>query len=718
MVPSVFGRVLLFGGLIAAFAPVLGASGPTFWVIGTTAELLKGTSEGVLIDRNGTITAGPRLTNLLTSTPAQIWCLAAGQDDTLWAGTGGDGRVIRVRSGQREESVFDADENNVFAIAIAGTRVYAATGPAGQVYVIEGNSPARPFFNPEEKYIWALAVDATGRLWVGAGNPAVIYRVDANGASQVVYRPPAAHVVSLLRDAGGRILAGTESPGRLYRFDANDRPFVILDSGLSELRAMALGANGTVYASALNRGEDSPAGGESSAVAAAMAAPPPSASTAPSAAPGTGTQGAHRSVIFKIDPNGSWESFWETQDLIYDIAAQNDGSLLVATGPEGRLYTVQADRQVFLHTGVDAKQITRLIPPSGRSTSVMATANPGRVIALGPSAQSPATYVSPVRDTKSASTWGAIRWEGGGPVVLYTRSGNTEKPDDSWSSWAGPYARKDGDTIQSPPARFLQWKAVLTPGNSTPAPQLTSVTTAYLTRNARPTVSSITVHPPGVVFQRPFTGEDGAIAGLDDATADARRPAGSDPNAPATPPLGRRMFQKGLQTIAWKGEDADGDRLTYSLLYRREGDSAWHDLKSGLNDPIFVWDTSSVADGRYIVKVVASDESANTPDRTLTGDRESDPIDVDNTPPVVTTEIARRAGGTRLVVRVHDAHSAILKVEYSLGGGSWQLIYPIDGLADSPDEQYEIPLANDTDAARVIIRATDVLQNVASQTVR
>lgn len=702
-------RALILAGLLSLAAAGLDASGPSFWVIGTTAALLKGTSDGVLIDRNGTISAGPRLTNLLTSAPAQIWSLVAGGGDTLWAGTGGDGRVIRIRPGQREETVFDAEENNVFALAVSGTRVYAATGPDGRVYVIEANGTARPFFDPEEKYIWALAVDSAGRLWVGAGNPAVIYRVDANGTGQAIYRPPAAHVVALARDASGRMLAGTESPGRLYRFDANDRPFVLLDSGLTELRAIAFGAGGVIYAAALNRGDDTASGGvELSSVAAAT--PPPSGSQ-PSGTGGS-TPAPHRSVIFKIDPNGSWESFWETQDLIYDIGVPADGNVLVSTGPEGRLYTVQQNREVFLHTGVDARQITRLLVPGGRTASVMATANPGRVITMGPSEQSPGTYVSPVRDTKSASTWGAIRWEAAGPVVLSTRSGNTEKPDDSWSEWSASYSKKDGEIIQSPPARFLQWKAVLTPASGSPAPQLTSVTVAYLTRNGRPSVTSVTVHPPGVVFQRPFTGEDNAIAGLDDAVADARRPPGGD--TPTTPTLGRRMFQKGLQTVAWKAEDADGDRLSYAVLYRREAESTWHELKAGLSDTIFAWDTTSMADGQYTVKIVASDEGANTPDRALSGDRESDPITIDNTPPTLAIETMRAAGGARLVVRVHDAQSAIQKVEYSIGGGAWKLIYPVDGLADSPDERYEIPLAAEADAARIIVRATDALQNVSS----
>jgi hypothetical protein len=232
------------------------ASGPVFWTVATAADFLRGTSDGVFVSRDGVLTAGPQVTNRLTSTPAQIWSLAESTDGTLWAGTGGDGRLLRVRPGQAEETAFDAEESNIFAVAVSGTRVYAATSPDGRVYVLDGAAPARPFFDPQEKYIWALSAGPDGRLWVGAGNPAVIYRVDASGTGQAVYRPPAAHVVTLGRDSAGRLLAGTESPGRLYRLAGDDRPFVLLDAGMTELRATAATAAGVVFAAAVTRGDD------------------------------------------------------------------------------------------------------------------------------------------------------------------------------------------------------------------------------------------------------------------------------------------------------------------------------------------------------------------------------------------------------------------------------------------------------------------------------
>ncbi len=404
----------------------------------------------------------------------------------------------------------------------------------------------------------------------------------------------------------------------------------------------------------------------------------------------------------------------KTSDLIYDLTAADDGSVLIATGPDGRLYRLERGREIVLVTGVDARQITRFAgrPRAGARTASFATANPGRVLAPGAGDQSPATFTSAVRDSKNIAAWGLVRWESAGAVSLFTRSGNTEVPDDSWSDWTGPHVARQGEAIKSPPARFLQWKAVLTRPAGADAPQVTSVTVAYLPRNARPVIASVTVHPPGVVFQRPYSSDEGAIAGLDDVTADARRPPG-DPAQPAPAP-GRRMFQKGLQTLAWKAEDPDGDRLTYTLQYRREGESTWRDLRSGLLDSLFVWDTTSVPDGRYVVRVLASDSPTNAAERALSGERDSDAIEIDNTPPQITTDVTRQDAVTRLAVRVRDAQSPIQKMEYSVEGGAWQLVYPVDGLADSPDERYEIVLPAGVDPARVVLRATDQLQNVSS----
>jgi hypothetical protein len=228
------------------------------------------------------------------------------------------------------------------------------------------------------------------------------------------------------------------------------------------------------------------------------------------------------------------------------------------------------------------------------------------------------------------------------------------------------------------------------------------------------------VHPPGVVFQKPFSTGDAEIAGFDGITADRRaalaaQTAQLSAASGGNPPLGRRGYEKGLQTFLWKAEDGNDDELQYDVQYRREGETSWKLLKRGLTDPLFVWDTTSVPNGTYVIRVVASDAPANPPGSALTGDRESESFDIDNSPPTITVSGVRRDGAATVVAfSVRDDHSAVRRVEYSLDADRWRAIYPKDGIADSTFEQFELRLDGDTNGRAVIIRAEDAMENVAT----
>jgi hypothetical protein len=254
-------------------------------------------------------------------------------------------------------------------------------------------------------------------------------------------------------------------------------------------------------------------------------------------------------------------------------------------------------------------------------------------------------------------------------------------------------------------------------------PVLTSVTAAYLPRNLRPEVHAITVHPAGTVFQRPFSSGEMEIAGFEDNTSDGRQPVAPSTSSAAatslaasgTPALGRRIYQKGLQTFVWKAEDQNTDRLQFDVFYRREGETAWKPLKRGLWDPIFVWDTTSVPDGTYFVKVAASDSASNSPGNALVGELESVNFDIDNTPPRIEVQTpARGASKTTIAFAVRDEQSPVQRVEYSLDASRWQVAYPRDGIPDSRREEFEVTLGETAGARSVIIRATDAMNNIAT----
>lgn len=734
-------RPLLAALFLCAAAAGVHAALPTFWQVSTEAEFLQGDVENLSIDAYGRLTLGPATTTVYESSAPFLWTLVIAPDGSLFVGSGNEGQVYRVDASGRGSVFFDAEELEVHAIALEpGGGMYAATSPDGKIYKVDAAGAGTVFFDPPDRYVWSLAVDRAGNVFAGTGDKGIIYKIGQDGRGAPFYQTKAAHVMSLAFDREGRLLAGTESPGRVFQIDASGKPFVLLDSPYNEIHTLRVDAGGNIYAAAVS-GRGAPAQDRPPVQMPELAPAQPIASVsaevtsitivadsstaiagpAPQAAP-RGNQGPGAGAVYRIMPDGAWDLVWQLrEDAPYDLAFDSDGTVLVATGNEGKVYRLSGDpMQPTLVTRALVQQVTALIPDrTGRI--LFATSNPGKVLRLSAERADRGTYTSDVRDAQAVAAWGAIKWQGLAPagttLEIATRAGNTRTPDETWSDWSKVYTDATGSPIASPRARYLQWRAVLTAGRSQ-GPVLTSVTAAYLPRNARPRVTAITIHPPGTVFQRPFPTGDPEIAGFEGDTPDRRAAAqnqgggGVGANAPA---LGRRAYQKGLLTFVWRAEDENRDELRYDVLYRREGETAWKPLKRALTDPILVWDTTSVPNGRYVVQIVVSDLPANPPETALTGSMDSTTFEIDNLPPVVTVAAVRREGSrTVIAFDVRDADSAVQKVEYSLDGDRWQTIYPRDGIADSRIEQFELMLEGDTAARGVIIRATDSLNNITS----
>jgi len=716
---------------VAAMAAV-----PTFWQVSTETEFLKGEVENLSVDTYGRLTLGPAATALYESNAPFLWTLVTAADGTVYAGSGNEGQVFRITPDGKSSMFFDSEELEVHAIALApGGGLYVGTSPDGRIYKLDAAGKATPFFDPADRYIWSLVVDRSGNVFAATGDKGVIYKITPDGKGAPFYQTKATHAIALAIDSQGRLIAGTESPGRVFQIDANGKPFVLLDSSYNEIHQLRVDPNGVIYAAAI-RGRG-PSGGAASPpdqpTDTTAAVPIPSVSTeitaiaivdsAPVSTTSTATtpppaRGQSVGAIFRILPDGSSDQIWDSrEDTPYDIAFEPGGGLLVATGNKGKIYRLSGDPfQPTLVTRANAEQVTTL--GTGRDGRIVfTTSNPGKVFRLSAERAEKGTYTSDVRDATTVAAWGALKWQSAGPagtkVEISTRSGNTRTPDETWSDWSAPYSSADGSAITSPRARYLQWRAVFTAAKNE-APLLTSVTAAYLPRNVRPRVTSITIHPPGTVFQRPFP-TDPEIAGFEGDTPDRRATAQAQGNPTNTSPnIGRRSYEKGLLTFVWRAEDDNRDELSYDVQYRREGETAWKLLKRGLTDPILVWDTTSVPNGRYILRIVASDAPSNSPTTALTGAMESNAFEIDNAPPVITVTSVRREGArTTIAFDVRDDQSSVQKADYSLDGNRWQTIYPKDGIADSRFEQFELVLEGDA-VRGVIVRAADALNNVAS----
>jgi sugar lactone lactonase YvrE len=726
-------------GIVVAAAAALQASSPKFFQAGTQADFLRGDVSNLSIDNRGQLVLGPA-TELVYETAAPfLWSVVPGADGSIFIGTGNDGRVFKVDPQGKGAPFFDSAELEAHALAPAPDGgLYVGSSPDGRIYKVDRGGASTTFFEPGEKYIWALATDARGNLYAATGEKGVIFKIGPDGKGARFYEAKATHATSLAFDKAGNLLVGTGSPGRVLRVDPSGKAFVLLDSPFEEIRALRFDDKGALYAAAVS-GRPSSGGppridtSGPPGIAEPPNAPVPSVSVSteitavvvdvPGAASTSRADNrAARGAIYRIAPDGLWDQLWESrEDLPYDFAFDTDGRLIVGTGNKGKVYRLEGDPlQPTLLLGAGAQQVTAF-HRDARGRVYFATANPGKLFRLSPTRSQEGTYESEPRDAQTVATWGAISWRGATPsgarVEIVTRSGNTATPDDTWSPWSKPYGVAEGSPITSPNARYLQWRVTL--AGKADSPVLTSVTAAYLQRNLRPQVRSITVHPPGIVFQKPFSTGDPDLAGFDNQTTPERTltnaAMSSSQGSSGSPALGRRTYQQGLQTLVWRADDANGDDLSFNIHYRREGEASWKVLRRDLTDSILAWDTRTVPNGTYFVKVVASDTPSNAVGAALAGELESVAFEIDNTPPEIRVQATRVDNGKTVVsFDVTDDHSPIQRVEWSQDGLIWRPTFPTDGIADSKTERYEVVVEGQLGARGLAIRATDAMNNVAA----
>ena len=727
--------VLLLSALCVA-APRLFAAGPQTWRIEGARGFLEGELTSLSVDALGRLRLGPspRLVHDLAAPNA--WAVARDAKGALYLGTGNEGRVARV-SGDSGSVFFDSEELEAHAVAVGPDgRVYAGTSPDGAVYAIDAAGKAVRFFDPEEKYIWALAFDGAGQLYVATGGEGKVYKVGPDGRSSVFLATSDAHVLSLAFDSRGRLFAGTAPDGRVYRVDEQGRPFVVYDSPFREVRALAAASDGFVYVAAVD-GRPGEAARPSAATpaAGAGAAPvaevtvsesfsivPPGASApvavGAGAAEAAAAANAPRGAVLRMTPDGDVDMLWSsTEDVPHSLGALANGAVLVGTGDKGKVYQVRAAGEWTLVATLPAEQVTAIGRGAG-DDAIVVTSNPARVYALAGSAATRGTFVSKVKDAEAAARWGRVSWEGIAPagttVRVETRVGNTDRPDPTWTEWAESGGAAGARPAHADRARFCQVRVTLE-GRGGATPVVETVAAAYLQRNLPPEVKAITVHPPGEAFQKPISvSGDPEILGLVAESAGDRAAAAK--GGAASPPaiaFSRKLYQRGLRTISWQADDPNGDALSYDVVYRAVGDERWRTLRQGLDEPVIAWDTTTVPNGRYVVRVVASDAPANPPALATTTSRDSVSFEVDNTPPT----IAAAYDAARRVVRVEARdETAVRRLDFTVDGGRWEEVHPVDGIADAPEERYEIavPAAAGAAARMMVLRATDLLGNVST----
>ncbi len=720
-------HILILSALFTFYHIIpVAAGGPVFWRVNSRAEVEKGDARGISIADNGSMMLAPLLSEVFDTKQAYIWSAVADNTGNIFLGTGNEGRVFKVDAAGKGTLFYKASELSVMALAVdAKGNVYAGTSPDGKVYRIAPNGESKVFFDPKAKYIWALAFDQQGRLLVGTGDKGSIYRVNPDGSGEALIKTTQTNITALKVDSAGNIIAGTDPGGLILRISGDGKAFTLLDTQQREVRDLAFGRDGSVYALVLAESAGSGATNTSPPAAATPAIPTgdegvtitisdlqvlePSA-TSSVTAPVTGSTGAGqaKSVLYRIDPAGLGESIWDSRDAAaFAIAVDADDQVLVGTGQKGRIYSVKTSNQSMLLTQLPEAQTSRIVRAGNQFYA--AASNLGKLFRLNNETGGSGTYTSSIRDALTTANWGRVSWLGEGAVEVQTRSGNTATPDMTWSDWSAPITNQDGDAIKSPPARYLQWRATLKREGVTAAPRLREVSVSYLPRNLAPRITSLSVLPAGVTLQAAMP-----QAQIESTADPALIEATTGGAVMQIPP--RRVFQRGAVSLQWQGEDRNGDQIEYSVYYRNAAGGTFFELKTGLRDGYFTVDPNALPDGRYVFKVVASDGPSNPAGLALTDEQETEPVEIDNTPPAVSADAPRLNGNNvEILFRAADSTSIIRRAEYQIDGGQWRSVFPVDGIADSKREDFRVSVTlADRKPHVVAFRAFDANSNIGS----
>ena len=716
MPPPIRRKTVLLLGTCLAWLGSLGqglAVHPQRIVLDTYSDFALGSAEGVTVCEGGLLEPAPPV-ELLARLPAdQLWAILPESDGTVLVAASPEAKIFRIGRHREVTLLTSFHEHQIYSIARSPKgELFAATSPNGKIYRVPDKGEPVVYFDPKEKYIWGLLFAPDGTLYAGTGTSGKIYRIEGAQKGGLFCATGEAHVRCLAWEKPGTLLAGSAPRGLLLRILPGGRAVALADSEREEVNQIVVSPDGSLFFSAvgIRQPPRAPApppepGSTLTDLGGPSPAGEPQEFEEPPREPGKGlplglvrvTAPAPLSQLWMIDRSLVPRQVWGSRDLLYSLL-QTPSGLLAGTSGEGYLYRISPEGRSDRLLKIAAPAVQVAVTTASREL-LLGASNPARLFLAGGTAQPTGLYRSAPLDAEIFARWGRLQVEGTGSVEIRTRTGNSARPDASWYDWL---PAPDG-RCQNPPARYFQFELRLAQGSS-----VNRVQAVFLPYNLPPRIEKLQILPPGVAYSElPPPPAPLQARTIDQLLAQDRKPEPIDIFPPMSPRF-QAKEARGLRTAVWKAEDPDGDDLRYSVFYRTEREPGWHLLLKDLEEELFSWDTSGWPDGRYLLKIEASDARDNAPGDGLTGSLNSRSFLVDNTPPHIRI---LSSGEGKLRFRVSEDASGIRSVQISRDGREFFPIPPLDGILDSAEEEFETPLSR---GETLFLRAEDEAGNVTS----
>lgn len=692
-------RAMLLALLIAsAGVPALGSR--TLVFTEQVENLEAGETSGVAVSAQGRLFLSPRLVRVgelgTAGDPVHVWDMTADATGAVYLGTGPDGRVLRVSPTGRTTTFVTLDEPMVTALlALPDGHLLVAAAPGGRIYRVDADGRSELWCETEERYVWALAAGPGGMVYAGTGEGGMVLEIAPSGQRRVFFDSDDAHIVSLVALPDGGLLAGGAGLGLVYRLDRDGHARVLYDDALPEVSALAVESDGSVLAALvappapesrspalrIRLPDGTQVGGDSVTSfddeSAPMLRGVIEGLPAPEPRPGSATRGQ----LVRIHPSGAVTTLWRSSDEVPLALVAAGGRVLFGTGEPARLYRLEEGEDLARLSTLPEAQVTSLLG-QGRSV-LLATSNPATLYRMAGEAGDSGSFLSKPFDAGSPARWGSVRWQTTGTAGIgaevYTRTGNSEAPDETWSAWSPALTVPERSAIVNPDGRYLQWRARFA-GSHGDSARLSAVEVHYSPYNRPPRLREFYLDVP--------------------------QPAVSD-----------------TATLRWGTYDPDDDPVETSIEFRALPGGDWQPIADAheysrpaagapgveWRDDRVILDTKPMAEGDYEFRARVDDQAGNHPgDGWAVLDEARLSLTIDHTPP----ELAIRAtGGLGFEFSVRDAYSDVRALEVREGERLRFSLRPVDGVCDSREELFRFELAADADAAAWSVRAIDSAGN-------
>jgi len=754
-------RVVLFYVLVFSFA-IFTAAFDCFAVNSkitrhnSGAELLKGKVEDVVVSSKGTIQLGRSAEVLVAefediNEPWSINCIVA-SGPAIYFGTSPNGGIYKYSLGKLERiypaeggdrakaqkgesaaespdevkdandkgvekgEVVEAEEHlsneHIFAMAtdVSGRLLAGISGRQCRLIRFKAGKMETIFEPNDAKYIFSITTDAKGNIYLGTGPEGKVYMLDSFGKdAQVIYESKDKNILSLTADSDGFVYAGSDGRGLIYKINPRTKTASVLyDSDQPEITALLLTEESDLYAAATSAKVIQTQVKFASQLSLAAGRP----EEIPGEEEGKKTSGTSRkleiantrktsdekqakrasiipkgakpgsvSFIYRITGAGYVKEEFRAAAVLFCLAEQQE-KLFVGTGNNAQLLSIEpaTEQQAIVYEDKQASQITAAVVHGDEV--YLGTANPAKLIKLSKKFAAEGTYSSDLIDAGQPARWGKLQIEAeipsGCKVMAACRSGNVKDVNDpSFSEWSKPVEVKEPIELDCPVGRFCQYKLVLESPAGSESPVIREIAVANMVPNLAPKIESV--------------------------EASRLEAAGKE----------------GVFKIEYKAEDENKDKLIYKIDFRKIGRANWVEIEDETKAANFEWDSKTVEDGRYEIRVTASDEKSNTSTTKLSGSRISDPVVVDNTAPVISkADVKVEKAKVTLNLTVTDEFTVIGQVQYTIDSNSdWIGTMPEDLVYDTMKEDFVIVIEDLKKGEHIIsVKVSDDVGNTAYKT--